>query len=239
MVRWQRRKSAARAAEFAEDVEDQAQEVIEALIEGVAKEKEIAETIHAAAVSPERAPESQLSVSTGEWHVPEIPGDGLAEGLDPFAGIVSAITTGLGLAVMRGGLKARSERKRQELLLQCFADRSICVDPAVSFAPNSCCLLVAQPGGGFTVQPCADASTHDHPGMLMMPPIARSWARQLHDLPDLALTPEQTAAITAWIRRAGDRGPKVIVISAPESPADAPRQDARSDQPGQSYHSTE
>jgi hypothetical protein len=239
MVRWQPRKSAARAAESAEDMEEKAQEVTEALIEGVAKEPEIAKAIHAAADSPEKAPDSQLSVSTDEWHVPEIPGDGLAEGVDPFAGIVSTITTGLGLGALQGGLKARSEHKRQELLLQRLADRSISVAPAVSFAPNSCCLLVTKPGGELTVQPCADASTHDHLGMPLMPPIARAWARQLHDLPDLALTPEQIAAITAWTGRAGDRGPRVIVISAPESPADAPCQDARSDQPGHNDHSTE
>lgn len=220
-------------------MEDQAQEVTEALIEAVAKGKEIAEAIHAAANSSEKAPGSQLSVSTGEWHVPEIPGDGLAEGLDPFAGIVSAIATGLGLAAVQGGLKARSERKRQELLLQRLADWPVSVDPAVSFAPNSCCLLVTQPSGEVTVQPCADACTHEHPGMLLMPPIARAWARRLHDLPDLALTPGQIAAITAWTGRAGGRGPTVIVISAPQSRADAPRQDARSDQPGHSHHSTE
>lgn len=138
---------------------------------------------------------------------------------------------------MQGGLKARLKHRRQELLLQRIADRPIKVNPAVSFAPDGCCVLVIQPGE-LTVLPCADASPHDHPGIVLRPPIARAWAKHFHAMPVPALTPEQTAAITAWTGRAGVRGPTVIVVSGSPSPANAPHQDAPSDQPGHNHHRT-
>jgi hypothetical protein len=84
------------AAESALGLEDQAQETTEALIEGVAKEAELAETIRAAVGNPEKEPDFQLSVSTGERHVPEMRASRRV--WIPLPALPATIVTGLGLA---------------------------------------------------------------------------------------------------------------------------------------------
>jgi hypothetical protein len=116
-----------------------------------------------------------------------------------IAGILGSIAAGAGLGALRSGLRARSRHKRQELLEQWLADRAVIVDPAVSFGPDDCCLLLAQPGGKLTVMPGADDSAGDHSDMVLDSPVARAWARRLREQSGLRLTPEQTAAITSWI----------------------------------------
>ena len=204
------------SSEDAVELPEAVKELIEEFSEP-SMDKEVIDDVQTVVAALEKPPEHLAPITLDEWHgVPEDAGSDLLGALDPVGGFLGALATALGEGATNSILEVRHRWKQQQHLVQGRANRPIVIDPRVSFAPGHGCLVVIKANGDLAILPGSEASSGEHQGTALLPGPARDLARQIRDMPDLHLSPDQADEITAWID--SHRGPTMIIVSPREVP---------------------
>jgi hypothetical protein len=255
-MRHRRQKLAGPAATNAADEADPAGEVREVAAEESGNLRELATGVRDAVASPEHPPDAHHpAVDFGPVHVPPLtsaphppatsPGVWhTGHGAEAHGAQIAGLGLGLAmplLGVIFAGLVERARRdaldyrqryeaqqsRRRRLALD-LAGLPTVVDPAVSFAPGSCSLIVLNSGEGLMVLPGGDPEMfrREHCEHLLAPFTARAWARLIPRQPWVRLTPLQADQIMAWTSKAGEHRPRrwpAIALLATTSPGGKPQ----------------